>query len=388
MTALRIAATGLEKHYALDHGKSVKRAVDGVSFTIQEGERVGFIGVNGAGKTTLLQLLAGISEASGGRLEIDGRVTSIFTLGLGLRDEFSGLENIYVEGELQGRTREETARVIDDIVGFADLGEFIGRPVRTYSTGMKARLAFSTIVHIDPEILIVDETLSVGDARFSAKATRKMKELTQRGRILILVSHSMGAIQDMCTRCIWMEEGKVRLDGVPAVVTKAYLDQVHKEDDGRLFERFRRELVDESQMPGWKVASLDMRSGLDAGPVRTLVTGEKAEISVVGHGPTGSGLDARLHLRRLDGLVVLESLASASIGPLSVGANGEFGLRVGLGELPLNYGTYLARIDILVDGQVAARRSTLFEVINPRPHKGGRPVLVYPSSFNITGLPQ
>ena len=387
LKSLCITATGLQKRYALANEKSVKRAVDGVSFVIREGERVGFIGVNGAGKTTLLQLLAGICEPSDGQLDIVGKVTAIFTLGLGLRDEVSGMENIYVEGELQGRPRHETAQVIGEIVDFAELGEFIDRPVRTYSTGMKARLAFSTIVHIDPEILIVDEALSVGDARFSTKATRKMKELTQRGKILILVSHSMGSIQDMCTRCIWLEDGKIKLDGPPTEVTKAYLDQVHKEDDGKLFERFKRDLVDESLVSGWRVESLDARRGADPDPVRTLITGEPASLSAVVRGPAGHGFDLRMHLRRLDGLVVREALASANGHSMVVADGGATRVHLSLGPLPLNYGTFLARFDILVDGQLVARRSTLFEVINPRPHKGGRPVLVYPSTLNVTPVP-
>jgi lipopolysaccharide transport system ATP-binding protein len=387
MSMLRIEAAGLEKHFGLAVENQVKRAVDGISFSISEGERVGFIGANGAGKTTLLQMLAGISEPTGGKLNIVGKVTAIFTLGMGLRDDFSGLENIYIEGELQGRARQETEKVISEIVEFAELGEFIDRPVRTYSTGMKARLAFSTIVHIDPEVLIVDEALSVGDARFSAKATRKMKELTQRGKILILVSHSMGSIQDMCTRCIWLEGGKIRLDGAPGEVTKAYLDQVHREDDGKLFERFRRELVDESAMVGWKVEDLGLRVGVAPQPVRTLVTGEAAALSADIRGHPGCSFDARLHVRRLDGLVVRESLASESALRLRVGGDGATRVTIGFGQLPLNYGTFLARVDVLVGGNIAARRSTLFEVVNPRPHKGGRPVLVVPSHFNITRLP-
>lgn len=386
MKLLAIAASQLQKHYVLNHDNLVKRAVDSISFTVEEGERVGFIGVNGAGKTTLLQLLAGISEPTGGKLEIHGKVTSIFTLGVGLRDDFTGIENIYIESELQGRPREQTAQIIDEIVAFSELGEFIDRPVRTYSTGMKARLAFSTIVHIDPQILIIDEALSVGDARFSGKATRKMKELTQRGKILILVSHSMGSIQDMCTRCIWLENGKIKLDGKPAEVTRAYLDQVHKEDDGKLFERFKRELLDESLVDGWKVASLEMQSGSEARVTKTLITGESAAVEALLLGQPGCRFDARLHLRRLDGLVVREALASSSGAALQMGVDGTARLRLDLGQLPLNYGTFQARMDVLVAGDPMARRSTLFEVVNPRPHKGGRPVLVYPTNFNITPL--
>jgi lipopolysaccharide transport system ATP-binding protein len=379
---LAIHAEGVEKHFQLAHGQ-VKKAVHGVSFGIAEGERVGIIGRNGAGKTTLLQMLAGITDPSGGRLDIEGKVTAIFTLGMGLRDDLTGLENIYVEGELQGRPREQTARVVDEIAAFAELGDFIHRPLRTYSTGMKARLAFSTIVHIDPEILIVDETLSVGDARFSAKASAKMRELTQRGRILILVSHSMAAVTDMCTRCLWMDGGVLRQDGDPQAVTEAYLKEVRQSDESRLFERFRRDLVEESLAPGWEVAGIAMHSG-EGLPATVLVTGEPASLAADVACPAGEPIEARLRVERLDGLVVLESRGAAAA--LRAGADGHARLRVDFGPLRLNYGFYRALLEVSGAGGVAARRATLFEVVNPRPHAGGRPVLVYPTTLRARAL--
>lgn len=388
MTLFSIVATNIEKQYDLAHETGSKRAVDGVSFNIQEGERIGFIGANGAGKSTLLQMLAGIAEPSAGQLQVQGKVTAIFTLGMGLRDDLSGLENIYIEGELQGKSRHEIEKEINEIVAFAELGDFIDRPVRTYSTGMKARLAFSTIVHIDPEILVVDEALSVGDARFSAKATLKMKELARRGRILIVVSHSMGSIQDMCTRCIWLENGKIRQDGDPLAVTNAYLDQVRSVNEARLFERFSKDLCDDSMLLGWQVKQLAMCGGLDQREMATFVTGDIVNLRVNVCGPAGRSFDARLHLRRLDGVVVRESLAS-SCGHFPVlSAEGRADLVMNFGEMPLNYGIYLARLDTLVDGSVAARRSTLFEVVNPRPHAGGRPILIYPTTLNVTATTQ
>lgn len=385
MSALAIHARGVQKHFTLDDG-SVKKAVDDVSFDIREGERVGFVGRNGAGKTTLLQVLAGISGVTGGELDVRGKVTSIFTLGVGLREDLTGRENIYVEGELQGRSRSQTEPLVDEIVNFAELGPFIDRPVRTYSTGMKARLAFSTIVNIEPEILIVDEALSVGDAKFAEKATRKMRELTSRGRILILVSHSMAAINDMCTRAIWLDGGRVVRDGVPAEVTRAYLDEVRTIDEAKLAERFRSEVLDESNAPGWRVTGLEFESGSPATPALTLITGEPAILRIDAAGEPGRTFDALLHLRRLDGLLVREDAAGSRGCRPVIGADGRIRLRLGLGALPLNWGTYLARIDLLLEGQIVARRSTLFEVVNPRPPKGGRPVLIYPAYFNVTPL--
>ena len=200
----------------------IKAAVAGLTLSMEAGERVGIIGPNGAGKSTLLHMIAGIGTPSSGSVIVDGKVTSILTLGIGVREEMTGRENIYLDGELQGKTRHQVDEVIDAIVDFAELGEFIDRPVRTYSTGMKSRLSFAMISHVNPEILLIDEALSAGDAAFSVKATAKIREICARGKIVLLVSHSLGAIRDMCNRCIWMEEGAIIMDGSPGEVTRAY----------------------------------------------------------------------------------------------------------------------------------------------------------------------
>src|SRR5450755_2330055 len=212
MTAL-VQATGLTKTFALAEagGKSVSllealragrpeismrnvHALRDVSFEIREGERVGIIGRNGAGKTTLLSLLAGITDPLSGRVEIVGDVHAMLTIGAVLRDEATGRENIYLDGVVHGKSRENIDAHVDEVIAFSELAEFIDRPVRTYSSGMKARLAFSMGTFIEPDILIIDETLSVGDVFFSAKASRRMKEITARGRIVIVVSHALKVI--------------------------------------------------------------------------------------------------------------------------------------------------------------------------------------------------
>lgn len=376
---LSLQAFQVEKQYDLGHGQAPKRAVDGISFRISEGERVGFIGRNGAGKTTLLQMLAGITSPTRGHLEVQGKVTAIFTLGMGLREDLSGLENIYIEGELQGRTREMTREIIDQVVDFAELDDFIGRPVRTYSTGMKARLAFSTIVHIKPEILIVDEALSVGDARFSAKASSKMRELTQMGRILILVSHSMAAVEDMCTRCIWIDSGRIRLDGTPAEVTRAYLQEVRNADEALLALRFRDQVFNDAYFAGWAVQDAQLRNGEGAG-VHALVTGDYADFWAKVQVPVGVDFDALLRLERLDGIPVMETSSRFGSSEHDIRA-----FKVDLGKLVLNFGVYRAELEVrATDGRRAARRSLVFEVVNPRPPAGGRPILVYPTTLAVT----
>lgn len=366
--SLHITANALMKTY------NGKHAVDGVSFTIGEGERVGVIGRNGAGKTTLLQMIAGIAATSGGELTIAGHVTAIFTLGIGLRDDLTGRENIRIDSEMQGHSAAQTEAFMPAVIAFAELGDFIDRPIRTYSTGMKARLAFSMLVHIDPEILIIDEALSVGDANFSRKATAKMRELAARGRILILVSHSMASISDMCTRCIWMDDGRIRMDGAPDDVTRAYLDAVREADDKLLMQRFRSELVDLSYREGWAVQTMHFSDSAGGTALSVLQTGEAAFLHLDIHAPAKAACHATLCLSRLDGVHICDSEA----GPFTADSSGRILLQLSLGALPLNYGFYSARCSLYSEGEEVARRSICFEVVNRAPHKGGRPTLVVP----------
>jgi len=233
---------GKQKIFATNR---VVKAVQKVSVTINRGERVGIIGPNGAGKTTLLRMIAGLMEPTSGRIEVEGHVNCVMTLGVGLREDLPGRENIYIDGEIQGTSRKEISERIDDIINFADLGEFIDYPVKTYSSGMKARLAFAMITHIEPEILIIDEALSVGDVNFSAKASAKMKDICAKGKIVIIVSHNLGAIMDMCNRCLWMDQGRIVMDGNPFEVTKAYLETVVTQEEGGIRDKMKSRLVNE-----------------------------------------------------------------------------------------------------------------------------------------------
>lgn len=244
-----------------------KVAVDRLTLSITEGERLGIVGRNGAGKSTLLHMIAGISEPTAGVIRINGRVTSIMTLGVGLRDDLSGRENIYVDGEIQGKSRAEVDRVIDQVIDFAELGKFIGYPVRTYSTGMKARLAFAMITHIEPEILIIDEALSVGDASFSAKATARILDICARGKIVILVSHGMQSVRDICNRCIYLKDGQLVMDGSPEDVTKAYIEEVRGEDEAGLMHRFSAQVGNRSRKAGSEIRRVSLLSGGDEGRI-------------------------------------------------------------------------------------------------------------------------
>jgi len=198
-------------------------AVKNVSFEVQPGEVVGFIGRNGAGKSTLLKLLSRITEPSAGRFELYGRVGSLLEVGTGFHPELTGRENIYLNGAILGMARNEIARKFDEIVAFAEMEKFLDTPVKHYSSGMYLRLAFAVAAHLEPEILIVDEVLAVGDVRFQRKCLDKMQDVSQQGRTVLFVSHNMHAVSRLCKRAILLDEGEVLEDGPAARVVSSYL---------------------------------------------------------------------------------------------------------------------------------------------------------------------
>ncbi len=188
-------------------------ALRDIAFRIDPGETVGIVGHNGAGKTTLLRLLAGVSQPSTGRVSIHGRVAPLISVGVGFHHEMSGRENIYVNGMLLGLTKAEVAERFDEIVAFAELEEFIDTPVKFYSSGMYMRLGFAVAIHVDPQVLLVDEVLAVGDLSFQLKCFERMRELKERGTTIVIVSHSMHAIRFLCPRALLLRHGRLELDG-------------------------------------------------------------------------------------------------------------------------------------------------------------------------------
>lgn len=190
-------------------------ALDDVTISIRRGERIGIVGPNGSGKTTLLSIIGGIYRRYTGELHVRGRVSMMLALGAGFSNQLSGKENIKLNGVLQGETRKEMDRLMDDIIAFADLGEFIDAPLYQYSSGMKARLGFGIATAIKPDILLVDEVMSVGDDDFKTRSKARIKGLLKEGSTLVLVSHSESDIRSYCTRVIKLEHGKVVADGTP-----------------------------------------------------------------------------------------------------------------------------------------------------------------------------
>jgi ABC-type polysaccharide/polyol phosphate transport system ATPase subunit len=198
------------------------KALQDFTLEIPSGERVGIIGHNGAGKSTLLKVLAGIYPLSSGTRTVEGQISSLFDIALGFEPEASGWENICFRGYLQGETPRSIRGKIKQIAEFSELGQFLDMPVRYYSAGMRLRLAFSIATAIEPEVLIVDEVLSVGDMSFTAKAAQRMREMMDKAQIIVMVSHDMESIKKVCQRVVWMDHGRIRQMGRPQEVIDAY----------------------------------------------------------------------------------------------------------------------------------------------------------------------
>jgi ABC-type polysaccharide/polyol phosphate transport system ATPase subunit len=199
-------------------------AVKNVSFEIPHGTVLGILGANGAGKSTLVRTIAGILPPTAGRVEVFGRVSTLLALGVGFNRDLTGRDNVRLGGLAAGLDRAHLAEKYEDIVNFAELGEFMDLPMRTYSSGMYGRLAFSVAVNMDPDILLIDEALSVGDARFRRKSADKMRELCGQARTIVLVSHALGSIAELCDQAIWMDRGVMRMRDEPEAVIDAYTE--------------------------------------------------------------------------------------------------------------------------------------------------------------------
>src|SRR5688500_12220128 len=211
--------------HAISLGREWFWALSDVAFEVPAGQVVGIVGANGAGKSTLLKVLSKITEPTTGRVEIRGRVGSLIEVGTGFHSELTGRENTYLNGAILGMRRAEIDKKFDEIVAFSEIEAFLDTPVKHYSTGMYMRLAFSVAAHLDPEVLIVDEVLAVGDVRFQRKCLRKMREVGESGRTVIFVSHDMQSITRLCRRAIWLKDGELRADGEATRVVGEYLHE-------------------------------------------------------------------------------------------------------------------------------------------------------------------
>lgn len=207
-------------------------ALNNVSFEVCRGQTVGIIGRNGSGKSTLLQIICGTLAPTAGEAEFSGRVAALLELGSGFNPEFTGRENVFLNGQLYGLTRKQIEERFDEIVAFADIGDFVEQPVKTYSSGMLVRLAFAVIAHVDADVLIVDEALAVGDAFFTQKCMRFLRKFMENGTILF-VSHDTASVKSLCSHAIWLEHGQVLMSGSPKAVCDAYLEAFYEAQQGK-----------------------------------------------------------------------------------------------------------------------------------------------------------
>jgi ABC-type polysaccharide/polyol phosphate transport system ATPase subunit len=209
-------------------------ALQHVSFTVAPGRTFGVVGPNGSGKSTALKLVAGITKPTSGSVAVNGRVSALIELGAGFHPEISGRENVFINGIMLGLTRREIVRRFDEIVGFAELEEFIDAPVKTYSSGMYMRLGFAVAINVDPDVLLVDEVLAVGDEGFTHKCLDKFAEFRRQGKTILLVTHSLGLVERFCDEALWLDSGRVRAHGDPRRVIDAYLAAVEKGEEALL----------------------------------------------------------------------------------------------------------------------------------------------------------
>jgi ABC-type polysaccharide/polyol phosphate transport system ATPase subunit len=209
-------------------------ALDDVSLTVPKGRTLGVIGRNGSGKSTLLKLVAGISKPSSGSVRVDGRISALIELGAGFHPEISGRENVFINGIMLGLTKREVTRRFDEIVEFAEMKEFIDAPVKTYSSGMYVRLGFAVAIHVDPDVLLVDEVLAVGDEGFTHKCLDKFAEFKRRGKTILLVTHSLGLVERFCDEALWLDRGRIKGSGDPKRIVGAYITDVEKREEQEL----------------------------------------------------------------------------------------------------------------------------------------------------------
>jgi len=256
-------------------------ALKDVSFEIGHGEALGIIGRNGSGKSSLLKVLAGITEPTEGRVEIYGRMGSLLEVGTGFHPELTGRENIYLNGAIIGMKRKEIDRKFDEIVSFSGVGKFLDTPVKYYSSGMYVRLAFAVAAHLEPEILLVDEVLAVGDAEFQRKCLGKMDDIAGHGRTVLFISHNMSAVKSLCRRAIWLEGGMVKADGKTDAVVSAYLALIDKTIHDEIGDGIGPETAQRAVGTGEAILQQVVLKDHEGRSIRQIFSGENLHISAV-----------------------------------------------------------------------------------------------------------
>jgi lipopolysaccharide transport system ATP-binding protein len=321
-------------------------ALRDVSFDLQHGDVLGVIGRNGAGKSTLLKLLSRITDPTEGRAFLSGRVVSLLEVGTGFHQDLTGRENVFLNGSMLGMRRHEILSRFDEIVEFSGIEQFIDTPVKRYSSGMYVRLAFAVAAHVDPDVLIADEVLAVGDSEFQQKCLGKMREAASGGRTIIFVSHNQTAVASLCSRAIWLDHGSVQMDGEVGEVTSRYLDAAASHTGGDLSSR-----TDRIGSGALRFVRAELRDARGV-PSLVLVSGEPATLVVDYTAPADlTGVTLELSIISSGGRI--STLASQSAGhePARLGRNGRITCR--LEALPLNGGNYSWALRANAGGRLA-----------------------------------
>ncbi|MBP5582056.1 MAG: ABC transporter ATP-binding protein [Ruminococcus sp.] len=262
-----------------------RKVLRGISFDVKKGEAIGLIGHNGCGKSTTLKLLTRIMYPDEGTIKLKGRVSSLIELGAGFHPDMSGRENIYTNAAIFGLTKKEIDARIKDIVDFSELAEFIDNPVRTYSSGMYMRLAFSVAINVDADVLLIDEILAVGDANFQTKCFNKLKEIKAQGTTIVIVSHALGQIEQICDRAVWIHEGLIKAEGPPKEIDLEYLDYMsRKMQEKNKSESGAEEVSDDEAGKRWGSGEVRIRKvrsfSADGSEQNTFRTGEDIRLSI------------------------------------------------------------------------------------------------------------
>jgi len=311
-------------------------ALKDISFEIKQGERVGIIGRNGAGKTTLLKLLSRITEPTTGRITLNGRVASLLEVGTGFHPELTGRENVFLNGAILGMSKAEIKRKFDEIVDFAEIEKFLDTPVKRYSSGMYVRLAFAVAAHLEPEILIVDEVLAVGDAAFQKKCLGKMSDIAKEGRTVLFVSHNMGAVLGLCSRAILLDDGKILKEGPVSPVVDQYMGARVEQNTLLNFEKFPRSeghsakalLIDVKLLNHNKIGAWQLPFGSEIALEVGVNVSEELPI-----------LELGIALKTLTGFEIASSLSSHTMRDLSF-KPGKYNFRALFQDLNLSPGIY------------------------------------------------
>ncbi|NOJ94170.1 ABC transporter ATP-binding protein [Corallococcus coralloides] len=331
-------------------GKSMIEALRGIDLVVPRGKTVGIIGRNGSGKSTLLKLITGIYTPTTGTIDINGRISALLDLGAGFHPDFSGRENILINGIILGMSRAEVKARMEEIIAFSELGDFIDEPVRTYSSGMYMRLAFSVATHVDPDILIIDEILAVGDEHFGKKSLAKMTEFKRAGKTIVIVTHDLGTLERWCDLGAWIDAGRIREFGPPADVIRSYRRAVALAEERGMSMESPALASDGGALPS--LASPQGESspltvdavllrGRDGGAVECVDTEDGLELSVAYTARTPAPeLGLGLELTRADGVLMHATDTFAEDVPFCAAAAGSGTVRFVVDRLGLTAGRY------------------------------------------------